>query len=112
VSAAVFQMQKPGDKAGPVETPKGFEIVKLQNKTVALDKKFDEVKEMVRQRIARERRTKDYDDFIKRLREQGNVKLDDAEIAKLPNPEPGPGMQLPPGHGLPQRPPPVAAVPK
>ena len=95
VASAVFQMQKPGDKAGPIETPKGFEIVKLQNKTVALDKKYDDVKEMVRQRMARERRSKDYDDFIKRLRDGGNVKLNEAEIAKLPNPETGPNMQFP-----------------
>ena len=116
VADAVFQMVKPGDKAGPIETPKGFEIVKLQNKTVALDKRFEDVKEMVRQRMARERRSKDYDDFIKRLRDGGNVKLHDAEIARLPNPEPGPHMQMSglPGHpSLPQpKQPPVATVPK
>ena len=132
---AAFALAKPGDKAGPIQTDKGVELVRLQNKTTALDKKFEDVKEMVRQRLARERRSHDYDDFIAKLRTQANVKVFDDEIAKLPNPEgmPGapaamaPNMPHPPGmpvpmskapegaQGLPGRPPmPVkeASVPK
>jgi peptidyl-prolyl cis-trans isomerase C len=110
VADAVFQMVKPGDKAGPVETTKGYEIVKLQNRTVALDKKFEDVKDLVRQRMARERRNKDYDDFLKKLREQGKVKVHDEELAKIPNPEPGPGMPFPGMAGRPMtggQPPPM-----
>ena len=109
VADAAFQLVKPGDKAGPIEAERGFEIVKLQNKTIALDKKLSEVKEMVRQRMARERRSKDYDDFITKLRKDGNVKIHDEEIAKLPNAEPGPGMQFPGMQQSSRPPPPVQA---
>ena len=114
VADAAFALGKPGDKAGPIEAAGGFELVKLQNRTIALDKKLPEVKDMLRSRMARERRSKDYDDFIKRLRDQGNVKLHEDEIARLPNPEAGPGMNFPgPNQPQAQRPPmpPPAAVP-
>ncbi len=117
VADAAFQLAKPGDKAGPIETEKGFEIVKLQNRTVALDKKLSDVKEMVRQRMARERRSTEYDEFINKLRKDANVKLHDDEIAKLPNAEPGPvGGQFPGAPPVSRPPPPLqikqAAAPK
>ena len=89
---AAFDLKNPGDVAGPFETPAGVEIVKLQVKTVALNRSFDESKETIRGRMARERRSKQYDEFVKRLRDQGNVSIDDAELAKvsaeLPTPAP------------------------
>ena len=111
---AAFQLIAPGEKAGPIETQRGFEIIKLQNKTPALDKRLDEVKEQVRQRMARERRSKEYEDFIRRLREEGHVRINDEEIAKLPTAEahhpgqPGglpPNVQLPPSMRPAQQPP-------
>jgi peptidyl-prolyl cis-trans isomerase C len=80
---AAFELKNPGDVAGPFETPAGIEIVKLQVKTVALNRSFDESKETVRGRMARERRSKQYDDFVKRLRDQGNVSIDEVELAKV-----------------------------
>src|SRR5712691_3249652 len=41
---AAFEMKNAGDKAGPIETPAGIELVKLQVKTVALNRSFDESK--------------------------------------------------------------------
>jgi len=54
---------------GPIDTPAGVELVKMQVKTPAVNRSFDESKEGIRGRIARERRSKDYDDFVKKLRE-------------------------------------------
>jgi peptidyl-prolyl cis-trans isomerase C len=106
VAEASFTLAKAGDKAGPLETPRGFELIKLQNRTIALDKKFDDVKDMLRQRMARERRSQEYDAFMKRLRADGRVTIMDDEIAKLPNPEAGQGMSFPGMQASPPRPPP------
>jgi peptidyl-prolyl cis-trans isomerase C len=78
-----FGLKQPNDIAGPLETAQGYELVKLQAKTVALDRKFEEAKDQIRGRMARERRSKEYDDFIKKLREGAVVKIDDAELAKV-----------------------------
>ena len=84
-----------GTKAGPVETPAGVELVKLQVKTVALNRSFEESKESIRGRMARERRSKDYDEFIKKLREGGKVAIDEVELAKVnPTEAPAPAMPV------------------
>ena len=80
---AAFALKNPGDKAGPVETPAGVELVKLQVKTVALNRSFEESKESIRGRMARERRTRDYDEWMKKLREGAKVSINDAELEKV-----------------------------
>ena len=80
---AAFDLKNPGEVAGPLETAAGVELVKLQVKTVALNRSFDESKETVRGRMARERRSWQYDDFVKRLREQGKISIDEVELAKV-----------------------------
>ena len=110
LATAAFGLKNPGEKAGPVESPAGVELLKLQVKTVSLDRKFEESKESIRGRMARERRSKEYDEFVKKLREQANVKVDDAELGKVAATEAAPGAPgmmpgMPPGGMMPPRPP-------
>jgi peptidyl-prolyl cis-trans isomerase C len=80
---AAFELKNPGDKSGPVETPAGVELVKLQIKTVALNRSLEESKESIRSRMARERRSREYDDWMKKLRENAKVAINDAELDKV-----------------------------
>ena len=109
---AAFALKGPGDLAGPIETEQGYELIKLQAKTTALDRKFEEAKEQIRGRMARERRSKEYDEFIKKLRDGASVTIDEAELAKVspsdaPAGQPGqpganglpPGLQMQPSPG-------------
>jgi peptidyl-prolyl cis-trans isomerase C len=87
---AVFEMKgadgraaTPGEMAGPLETPAGIELVKLNVKTVALNRSFEESKEAIRGRMARERRSHDYDEWMKKLRDSARVTVDDAELDKV-----------------------------
>jgi peptidyl-prolyl cis-trans isomerase C len=80
---AAFDLKTPGEVTGPFETASGVELVKLQVKTVSLNRSFEESKETIRGRMARERRSKQYDDFVKRLRDDGKVSIDEAELAKV-----------------------------
>ena len=95
---AAFSLKNPGDKSGVVETPAGIELLKLQVKTVALSRTFDESKEAIRGRMARERRSRDYDEWLKRLRENTSWSIDDAALDKVQvdvTPQP-PGAAQPP----------------
>ncbi len=108
---AAFELKNPGDKAGPVETPAGVELVKLQIKTTALNRSFDESKESIRGRMARERRSREYDEWMKKLRESAKVSISEAELDKVqveatPTPLPAPGMATHP----PIAPPPTSAA--
>jgi peptidyl-prolyl cis-trans isomerase C len=86
---------------------------------VAVDRKFEESKDAIRGRMARERRSRDYDEFVKKLHEQGNVKIDEAELAKVATSEaPAPGGPGAPGQpqlirpaGAPMAPPAPPAAP-
>jgi peptidyl-prolyl cis-trans isomerase C len=108
---AAFALKNPGDKAGPLETPAGVELVKLQVKTVALNRSFEDSKESIRGRMARERRSREYDDWMKKLRENAKVSINDAELDKVQVEAAAPpaGMQAvhPPAPG--QQPPQPAA---
>jgi len=90
LASAAFELKTPGEVTGPLETPAGVELVKLQVKTVALNRSFEESKETIRGRMARERRSKQYDDFVKRLRDEGKVSIDEAELAKVTAEAPAP----------------------
>jgi peptidyl-prolyl cis-trans isomerase C len=105
---AAFDLKSPGEMAGPIETPTGIEIVKLQVKTVALNRSFEDSKDAIRGRLARERRSKQYDDFIKKLEDSGKVSIDEAELAKI-----GPTEAAPPAipTASPTMPPPGAPRP-
>ena len=93
---AAFELKQPGDKGGPIETPTAIELVKLQVKTVALNRSFDESKESIRGRMARERRSREYDDWMKKLRESSKVAINDAELDKVQvEGAPAPGQQQP-----------------
>jgi peptidyl-prolyl cis-trans isomerase C len=80
---AAFDLKNPGDKSGPIDTPAGVELVKLQVKTVAVNRSFDESKEPIRQRMARERRSRDYDEWVKKLRENTRVAIHEQELEKV-----------------------------
>lgn len=83
LAAAAFALNSPGEKSGPIDTPAGVELVKLQVKTVALNRSFEESKESIRGRMARERRSRDYDEWMKKLREATPVAINDAELEKV-----------------------------
>jgi peptidyl-prolyl cis-trans isomerase C len=97
---AAFDLKNPGEMAGPIDTPAGVELVKMQIKTPSVNRSFEESKEGIRGRMARERRSKDYDDFVKKLRDNGKVSVDETELAKVVPSEPAPGMTSIP-RGLP-----------
>ena len=108
---AAFELKNPGDKTQPFETPAGVELVKLQVKTVAMNRSFEESKEPIRQRMARERRSRDYDEWVKKLRENTKVAIHEQELEKV-QVDAAPSPQQPAGisSAHPQALPPVAPV--
>lgn len=80
---AAFALKSPGDEAGPIETPQGIELVRLQARTAALERTFEQAKDAIRGRVARERRSRDYDEFVRKLREDGRVTIDEGELARV-----------------------------
>jgi len=80
---AAFALKNIGQESAVVETPRGFAILKLGARQAPIDRPFDEVKAQIAARIGREARTKDFDGFVKKLREGSSIKIDDAELERI-----------------------------
>ena len=83
LAEAAFALKNPGEKSEPIDTKAGVELVKLQVKTVAMNRTLEESKDSIRQRMARERRSRDYDEWLKKLRESTKVAINEQELEKV-----------------------------
>jgi peptidyl-prolyl cis-trans isomerase C len=83
IAAAAFALKEMGQESGVVESAQGFHILKLAARQPALNRSFEDVKTQLAARVGREKRTKDFDEYVKKLREKANVKIDDAELEKV-----------------------------
>ncbi len=120
LAAAVFSM-KPGETSGIVETPAALYILKVTGQQEEMNRTFDQVKAQIANKLYREKKTKEFDEWLKSLREKAKVTVDDkaldaVEVTAAPAGGPGgmPGMMggpmgggMPPGHGA--MPPPAPA---
>jgi peptidyl-prolyl cis-trans isomerase C len=93
-----------------VETPKGFYIVKLTGQQEELNRPFEQVKNQIANRLFRERKSKEFDEWQKKLRADAGVTVDEKAldaIAVAAGPAgTGAGMPgMPPGHPAPGAPP-------
>lgn len=80
-----------------LESPQGFHVVKLTGAQEAIDRPFEMVRSQIQARLYRERRAKDFEDFVKKLRDEARVTVNDAELEKVTvaGGPVGPGMMGP-----------------
>jgi peptidyl-prolyl cis-trans isomerase C len=101
---AAFKLQNIGDVSEAIKTPQGVVLLKLTGRRKALVRNFDEVKQQIRNKLYRDKRTDAMEQFVKNLREKANIKIDESKLAKVqiegvqPGQFPGPGVP-PPGPG-------------
>jgi peptidyl-prolyl cis-trans isomerase C len=99
VAQAAFAL-KPGEVSGVIEGAQGVYLVRVAGVQEELSRSFDQVKAQINQKLSRERRTKEFDDLVKKLRDEANVTVDDKalEAVAVAAPPPGqPGMPGMPG---------------
>ena len=82
LAEAAFALQESNQLAGIVEDEKGFRLVKLMNRQLAVNRSFDEasVKETIKGRLFREQRTKSFDEYVEKLKTDAKVSVDEAVL--------------------------------
>jgi peptidyl-prolyl cis-trans isomerase C len=101
---ASFKLVNIGDTSEPVRTQAGLAILKLTGRRKALVRTIEEVKQQIRNKLYRDKRTDGMEAFVKQLRDKASIKIDENKLAKVqvegmgPGAFPGPGVP-PPGPG-------------
>ncbi len=84
VAGAVFGESKPrGLLERIIETPEGFHLVAVLEHAEAVSPSFEQVREMLEPRLARERRDTNHAVFIEALEKQAQVRIDEASLESL-----------------------------
>jgi peptidyl-prolyl cis-trans isomerase C len=115
LAEAVMKLKDNETAGAVVESPQGFQLVHVYGRQVEMNRSFDEVKGQIATRLSAQRRTKDFDDYVKKLRAEANVTIDEAALEKVPvtgvgSPAVGGAIPVSPAHpGVQVTPTPAAA---
>ena len=66
-----------------LESPHGFHLVRALGRQPELNRTFEDVKPQIAARLGSQKKTKDFDDYVKKLREDAKVQVNDAELEKV-----------------------------
>ncbi|WP_277957867.1 peptidylprolyl isomerase [Anaeromyxobacter oryzisoli] len=80
---AAFRLGKTGEvHPGVVETERGFFLVKLLGREPARNPSFDELKDVMRARLTRERREQHRKEFLDAIWKEADIRIDEAALAR------------------------------
>jgi peptidyl-prolyl cis-trans isomerase C len=102
-AASVFG-QKDGTISGVLESTQGFHVVRVAGHQEELNRPFEQVKDQLAAKLFRERKQKNLEAWVKQLKDQARIRVDDAALEKIVvDTEPGaPGSMGAGGHmGMP-----------
>jgi peptidyl-prolyl cis-trans isomerase C len=104
LAAAAFSL-KPGETSGVVEAANALYLLKYTGEQPEVNRAFDQVKTQIANKLSRERKTKEFDEWLKGLKEAAKITVDDkaleaVEVATAPGGGMG-GMMGPMGGGMP-----------
>ncbi len=82
-AAPLMEIKELGSFGPVIQTPNGFLVAKLTGRKGALNRPADDVADVIRQRLYRERRAHAFDEYTERLRVALDVTVVDANVAKV-----------------------------
>jgi peptidyl-prolyl cis-trans isomerase C len=100
VAAAAFAL-KAGEISNVVEAPSGFFILKFTGEQPELNRTVDQVKAQIAAKLSRDKKTKEFDEWLKSLRENARITVDEKalEAIEVAAAQPPPAAGGPAGHG-------------
>lgn len=98
IAVAAFALQEAGQVSGLIETSSGLFLLKLEARKAGIDRAFEEVRSQIAARLGRERRSRDLDALVAKLRTAAEIEIVESELSKLAVSPPTPSI-LPAGGG-------------
>jgi peptidyl-prolyl cis-trans isomerase C len=86
VVEAAHRLAEIGDLSEPVESEKGFHILKLTQRRAGFLRPFEEVKTQVRARLHQERRAKKMEEWVHSMRERVKIEVFEDKLKDIKNP--------------------------
>lgn len=77
IAEKAFSAKRPNEIIGPVKTSQGYHIIKFIKRIPPQSRSFAEVKESLKARLIAMRRNEIYQNFLKQVRENTNIKLNE-----------------------------------
>lgn len=74
---------EPGGVSEPLRTPRGYQLLKLESRSVPAVQAFDDVRDLIADKIAAEKSAVERVKFIERLREQAIIEWKNDELKQL-----------------------------
>jgi peptidyl-prolyl cis-trans isomerase C len=97
VADAAFAL-KAGETSGVVEATTGIYLLKFAGEQPEMNRTLDQVKGQIAAKLSRDRKTKEFDEWLKGLREQARVEVDEKALASVEVAAPPAGPPGAPGH--------------
>jgi peptidyl-prolyl cis-trans isomerase SurA len=79
----ILEGMKQGDVSEPVRTPRGYQIIKLETASAAVPAPYDEVRDLIADKVANEKSLGERRKLIDRLRAQALIEWKNDELKKL-----------------------------
>ncbi len=79
LATAAFTL-KAGETSGVIQGTQGVYVIRLAGVQEELSRSFDQVKAQISQKLSREKRTKEFDELVKKLRDEAKVTIDDKAL--------------------------------
>jgi peptidyl-prolyl cis-trans isomerase C len=106
---------KQGETSGIIEAPQAIYIARVTLVQEEVNRTLDQVKPQITARLSREKKSKEFDEWLKKLKDSASVSIDEKaldaiEVAAQPGAQPG-GAPPPPGMSAPPPPPGATMTP-
>jgi len=79
----VLEGMKPGEISEPIRTPRGYQVIKLETATEPVPAPYDEVRDLIADKVAGEKSLSERRKLIDRLRTQALIEWKNADLKKL-----------------------------
>lgn len=82
LAQAAFSL-KPGETSGVIEAPNALYLAKVTGQQEEMNRTFEQVKTQIANKLYREKKTKDFDEWLKRLKSEAQVSVDDKALESV-----------------------------